>query len=273
MYFDYLDSVIINMKTVIQVWTHSVKNLVTTENYGYWGIGDIIRGTIKLFQLSKRMNFRLIVDIQLHPISAFLSYHNHEYSDLIKNNKNDINFIFPNNVENYINNCDENVIYFVTNDQCNDFLTDECKAFIKNIFIPNDIFSKYMAKKNKEIPYENYNILHYRAGDAELVRRDNIAHNDAELNCIVSNMETNDIFICDSINFKNFVKNNTNIFMFDIQVAHMGYHKNKEHIIDTLFEFFVIMNSKKIKTHSVYPWTSGFVYWIHKIYDIPLQKI
>ena len=48
------------MKTIIQVWTHKVCNLTTTDDYAFWGIGDMIRGTIKLYQLCKRLNYKFI---------------------------------------------------------------------------------------------------------------------------------------------------------------------------------------------------------------------
>ena len=108
------------MKTVIQVWTQNCSNLRRNNYDNYWGIGDLIRGTIKLYQLSKKMNFRLIVNIKHHPISNFLKQTYIEYEDLITQNINNILFITPNNVENYINNSSDNIIYFLTNDLCDE---------------------------------------------------------------------------------------------------------------------------------------------------------
>lgn len=67
-----------------------------------------------------------------------------------------------------------------------------------------------------------------------------------------------------SVNYKN-------IIYLDTEPKHIGYESN-ESLTDTLFEFFLITKSKKIKTYSKYEWISGFVFWAHKIYDIPLQK-
>jgi hypothetical protein len=61
--------------------------------------------------------------------------------------------------------------------------------------------------------------------------------------------------------------------MYNTRTAHFGYQKRPTEIMETLFELFLIMDAKRIKTYSVYTWISGFVYWIHKIYDIPLEQI
>ena len=119
-------------KTVIQVFTQSVNNLKTDDVNNFWGIGDIIRGTIALFQLSKKHNFRLIVDIQLHPISQYFKYNTHEYSEFIRKNKNNVSFIYPDQVENHILNSNDNIVYFLTNDFFHEEITNECKEFINN---------------------------------------------------------------------------------------------------------------------------------------------
>ena len=92
------------MKTIIQVFTQKiVKDRNFKDTSGYWGLGDLIRGTIHLYQLSKKLNFKLIVDYQLHPISNFLKECNHEYSELIKSNKDNILFVIQQNPSNKLN--------------------------------------------------------------------------------------------------------------------------------------------------------------------------
>jgi hypothetical protein len=44
---------------------------------------------------------------------------------------------------------------------------------------------------------------------------------------------------------KNNIKNNTDIFMFDIEPKHIGY--SDDELSDTLFEFFLISKSQKNK--------------------------
>ncbi len=61
--------------------------------------------------------------------------------------------------------------------------------------------------------------------------------------------------------------------MFDTIPAHLGDHNHCDLIKDTLFEFFLVTKCKKIRTYSNNGWVSGFVYWIHKIYENRLELL
>ena len=271
-------------KTIIQVWTHSYANC-----QHYWGIGDTLRGTIQLYDSAKKRNFNFYVDFQFHVMSKYLKNPNNPYADLIKNNQKNIKFVdidqlegFIDNDKNYVNYNNNNIIFLFTSAFYRDDFYDEMKEFMKNLLTPNDEFSKYIDNRMKEIPYDKYNILHYRLGDYRLIgNKDNESiHGEKTLNTIIqtvtNNMEPCDILVSDSIKFKEIIhkdtKNFKNLFMFKTNVKHIGYHKNDD-MKETLFEFFVITKACKIKTFSVYYWTSGFTYWISKIYDIPLIEI
>lgn len=263
----YIESIEPSKITVIQVWTQTVNNCPGS----YWGLGDIIRGTCKLYQLSKKMNFKLIVDTQLHPMSKYLNNAPHKYSDLIYNNKNNISFVEDS--EQFIKNNNQNVIYFLTNQQCDEFnnhnkiLDEDCKQFIKTILTPTPEFEIYINKFNE---FNNFNVLHYRLGDDDLMNNNiNYMYYDS----LVDNMPKidNSILLSDSCNFKKYIKSKINVFMIDGIVAHMG--KSDNDVKDTLREFFIITRAKHIYTHSIYCWISGFVYWAHKIYDIPLHNL
>ena len=93
------------MKTVIHVWTqHAItyKRLDPSWVRNY-GLGDLIRGTIGLFRLFKKNDYKFIVDVSLHPISKFLKVQRHEYSNLVKSNKNTIYAIHYTDIDTYIN--------------------------------------------------------------------------------------------------------------------------------------------------------------------------
>jgi hypothetical protein len=95
-------------------------------------------------------------------------------------------------------------------------------------------------------------------------------------NHFLENYEPNDILITDSNDFRNYVRSHhSSAFVFDHDVCHIGYHHDTEHmpgICNTLVEFFLCTEASKLKTFSIYGWVSGFIYPIHKIYDIPLQS-
>jgi len=264
------------VKTVIMVWTHKVTNMVSSNMGNYWGLGDTIRGTIQMFQLSKRLGFRLIVDNQLHNVSQFLKPRPHEYSDFVLENKDNIQFI--QNGEEYIKNATDDVVWFLTNGQMvhKDPITDECKEFIKDILTPNDEFREYFNQKILEIPYKNYNILHFRLNDAEIINNNErkIDYNQL-LNHVKKYADSETVLVSISKPFKDFIKSHIDIdiFMFDIEIGHFGYSEHKNMIRDTLFEFFIITKAKQIKTNSVYRWLSGFTRVANEIYDVPLERI
>jgi hypothetical protein len=256
------------VKYVIQTWTLKVCNRPSDN---FWGLGDIIRGTIKMFQLSKKYNFELIVDTQLHPLSQFLKSTPHQFSDLIKKNKNNIYFIQT--PEQYLftpENKNMDVFAFFTNDKFKDTITEECKDFIKKILTPNNEFLDYILEKISTIPFNSYNVLHYRLGDDGLVKNLKNKNISKYLDHIKKNKNSGDIMVSDSIELKNYIKEKIDIFMFDINISHIGCSTNLK---ETLLEFFVIINAKKIKTYSVYPWTSGFVTIANEIFDVPLVKL
>jgi hypothetical protein len=59
-------------KTVLLVWKGQYSNYPRTKDGFFWGIGDMLRGAIGLFKLSKKYDFDIIVDKSLHPISKVL---------------------------------------------------------------------------------------------------------------------------------------------------------------------------------------------------------
>jgi len=248
------------MKTIIQVWTHSCIN---TE--GFWGLGDMIRGTCFLYEYCKKHNYQFILDIQLHGISNYLIHSPHEYSDIILKNKDNIFFVnIDSDISKYTQN---NINYFFTNASIYTYenINEDTKEFIKNIFKPNEKFSKYLSEYLTLPFFQNkYSVLHYRLGDKY---NENV---EPYLKNIKNNIEENQIFISDSNELKYIVKNNTKLFMLDIEPGHIGINLN---VKNDLIEYFILMKCDKIKTYSNYSWISGFVHSINKIYNIQLINI
>jgi hypothetical protein len=267
---------IIKMKTIILTWTTKFNNLIVDDYNNFFGIGDILRGTISMFQLSKKYNFHLKVDIQLHPISSFLKYNNHNYSDYVVENKDNIPFIYPEEIEEFIINNTNEVCCLFTNSFIIEEISDECKEFIKELLTPTEEFASYINETNlfTKAP-TNFNIFHFRLGDTMLVRnKDTDTPLEYYSNILEKYYEKEDILLSDSTRFKDFIiERNHSIFLFKNQSAHLGYEKNIEKIKDTLFEFFTIIKAKKIKTFTFYHHVSGFVHMLHHIYDIPIIQI
>jgi hypothetical protein len=270
------------MKTIIHVWTHEFninqehlsKYNYYNETEFYFGLGDLMRSTIKLYELSKIMNFRLIVDIQLHPISSFLEIQKTEYSDYVLENKNNIDYVCYSGVEDYINESNKNVLLILTNDFFSGVVTNDCKVFMKNILKPTAEYQKYIDFQLSKLPFSNYNIIHYRLNDDEF-KNGSTGKNIEYLNDIIQslniNKETNDVLLTDSLSFKEYAFLNSDVFIFDTKLCHLGLSKDYYAIRDTLFELILLTYSKKIKTYCKIHKCSGFVKWISEIYDIPIQ--
>lgn len=271
-----------NTKTIIHVWTQDFLELDGSKSKEFFGFGDLIRCSIELYKLCKCMNYNFILDISLHPVSHFYNEYKHEYSELILKNKDKIFHIHSYNLLRYISKTikEKDVLYFISNFGSyisnpkfgeTEIQTRERTDYFKNIFTPNQEFMNYINENYKDILNTEYNILHYRFEDNYLLNKcqDNF---DKFYNHVINNYNDNYIFICDSTEFKKYIKNkNKNIKLIDNEVCHIGKCKNKELLKYTLSELYIVSKSKYIKSFSVLPWISGFVNHISKLYDIQIE--
>jgi hypothetical protein len=257
------------MKTVIQIFID--KNIrYCNDKDASSGIGDLLRSTLGLYNLSKEMNFNVIVDFSLHPISKLLIGSKHAYSHLI--NQNNIPIIKGKQVvQDYINSNPGEIIilyawfYLEVYDTP---ISQDAQDFMKNILRPNTLLQCHINEKMQQIPFPEYNIIHYRMGDDDIINNNKFSYN---LTHIQSNYETCDILLSDSSGYKEQVQNkNSNIFMFNDTICHLGFCNDDNSVKNTLFEFFLVARAQKIKSYSIYPWTSGFTKAMSVIYDIPI---
>ena len=275
-------------KTVIMVWTKNDSGICESTGIKTYGLGDLLRGTICMYQLSVLYGFNLIVDLRRHPISQHLIMRNHAYMKCVDDNMNK-------NTINIVNNDEPNKfqkiytaslksadpLLICTNLFCNERLSPNCKQFMKQLLTPNEGFKSYISEKNKlhglscEHPHS---IVHFRLGDDEFYEKSNnfSKMNDA-MNMIKKYANRYDILLTDSFRFKQFLTTNDfNIKMFDIRPIHLGSLSTlfaddiSESFKETLYEFFILSTASKIKTYSVYYWVSGFVKFSSMIYDVPL---
>ena len=259
------------MKTFIQIYKQGYSNSKKEE---FHGIGDFLRGTLGLYRLSKIYNFNLIVDFSLHPIKEYIEYIETDYTSLVKSNENNINFLYKHEILDKINNNEEIILLFgwFYLEVYDTPISEDETLFMKNLLIPNKNMLDYINLKLLEVPFTNFNIIHFRLGDDILVKNNN--KNEFNINHIINNIDsnTNNILLSDSYNFKEFVREkNLNIFIFNTNICHLGFHNNID-LKDTLFEFFITIKANKVKSFSVYSWASGFTYAISFIYKIPYES-
>jgi len=147
-----------NQKVVINCWN---------QKGAHPGLGDIIMGTLCIYQICKKYGYTYVVDTHLHPISKLLKHNRTEYSDWIDEigGEDKVNWIGHNRGLEYhiVNSQDE--IYLVHSNEFYEMpLSDEEKQFILSILEPNDELKELIDVFKNQLP-ENYNIMHFRMGD------------------------------------------------------------------------------------------------------------
>lgn len=254
------------VKKIILVWKQKFLNHPSS----FWGLGDMIRGTLAVYQYCKKNNIEFIVDNISHPVTQFLKYKVDTNVD-----KTNIEFVPYNLFDNYIEqNKNKDTLIFMTNAFTSNNIDDDCKNFIKNILEPSDDLKEGINNYLKNLP-DNFSIMHFRLFDSDF--------NTEQVNEIYNPIyklaqkyyDEKDLFISSSSPFKNFVKqNNNNINVSELISSHVGYETDPKKIYETLLEFFVCTKASKIKTFNQYgPNVSGFVCWINNIYDVPITII
>lgn len=262
-------------KTVIHILNG--KNTNNKAIFSFTGIGDLIEGSYVLHNLSKQMNFNLVIDFSYYNLKKFMDYKNNLYSEYLKTiNPEYVPHIFNSKkLINYIKDNNNDIILLTTNSKkCKDNLDTNSKEFLKNNFKPKKEIENII---NKKIAGKDFNIIHFRLYD-ELSKKEIHYLNDLNKyeNIFKKFYEKNDLFLTNNIFFKNYILSKYNCNHLNINIKHSGLIEKDDSdkiIFENLIEFFIQMRSKKIKTYSDYNWISGFVFWNSFIYNIPLENI
>lgn len=279
-------------KSVIMVWSKTDSGTHPNGSIKTYGLGDLLRGTIYLYQMSVLHGFNFIVDIRGHPMCQHLTVNDHAYMNYVDENRNTgaIKIIncHENNLFEYIYNASlksADPLLICTNRFCNEQLSPDCKQFMKQLLIPNERYEAYLNEKNKlnalssESPHS---IVHFRLGDDEFftTKPNDLSKMNDAMNMIKKYANQSDILMTDSFRFKEFlIANKFNIKMFNTRPLHLGALSTlfkddmSESFKETLYEFFTLNTASKIKTCSVYGWVSGFVKFSSLIYDVPLVDL
>ena len=270
-------------KTVIMVWHKTDSGTHSNGSIKSYGLGDLLRGTICLHQLSIMFGFNFIVDIRRHPISQYLIVNAHPHVKYVNANMHKLQIVHCHeppkfNIIYKASLHTDNPLLICTNMFCNEHLSVECKQFMKTLLTPNKHFSTYINQQNVlyavSVPYS---IIHIRLGDDEFLKNKTNANFAIAAKLIKEHAVPSDILITDSFRLKEYLKSNqTEIAMFNTRPLHLGelttmFHDNiSDSFKETLYEFFILSNATRIATHSVYEWVSGFVKFSGLIYDISL---
>ena len=253
------------------------------------GLGDLLRGTIILHELSQRLDFRFMVDTQFHPIKNFLVSNSHEYSDYVLQNKNSIiNLVNSSNVIDSIKNIllhpDSKIKPILLISNLMEKITPNVRtiSFIRTILNPTEEFKTEFNSMCNELKIaRNYSIMHLRLGDDDLVRNvTNFEKYNQTVPIIDAHVRPNDntLIIADSFAFKQYlrkVRPHLAHLIIPTKPIHLSHstEKDTQMIKETLFDLFLLMNARVIKTYTIYGWTSGFVQSVSHVFNIPLVSV
>jgi len=263
-------------KNIIYAWTINPgpRNSPQFRHVG-WGIGDIIRGMMTTLTTYESSKHEVNIDIFNHPIAKYLHLQDYKYKNYTKENIKNI-FWCGDNIEEYVNNWNsDNPILLMTNKPLNKKLNKNVKTKILNLFIKNKELQKEIDDIKKKLNLkDNYSIIHFRLGDDQLIRNYNNYNNfDKYYEKYLLHKKDNQLVMSDNILFRKYLlEKEKDIKIFNTEnIYHLGIYN--DNLKDTLIEFFLVLESKSIKTHSVNVWTSGFVLYPSILKDIPLQNI
>lgn len=261
------------------------------------GFADFIRGTMTLFLLSKRYNYKLLLDYNSHPFFKNLEF-NKEYFIMNTENSDTLEFLPPKSYNNIFNNIENlfkqnnPIIYIHTNSCYNSFgvvsnFTDyeinNAKKFIIDLLKPNAEVLEIYRNKFNNITSNQYIVLHIRFED-KCFFQSNFNIPDSKVHTIIgfiknlSHTENKQIIIIS--NWKKYINNDTftdfkNIYVTDSEPIHTGSliqkcndTELKSFLQNTLIDLLLLTNSSKNYCISRYGY-SGFSEVFSNIHNIP----
>lgn len=257
-------------KVVVQVWTQRARNHQQTDRAGFWGIGDLLRGSNVLFNACKTLNVRYALDIDEHPVSKIFE----PTEKLVDFNDSEIEFwTFDNIAEVPVRiaaalDADASLVLNTNGGPTwPSEPSSEWKSWVKQILRPNKTFQNHLEKV---LPSAPYNAFHFRLGDAGLVRGEQAQLREA-LEALDRYGEPEDVVITDSSDLQEFLRQNRpEVRVSDAKPVHTGLSSDMETIAQTMSDFFLIGGAKTAKSFSAYPGPSGFVVSAARIFDVPL---
>ena len=243
------------------------------------GFGDFLRGTITLYQLSKKYGFNLCLDFSSHPLHHFLNLYN---SISEKDDLPVVEFFNQKNCELesfLVGQYKSGKIRITTHAVPHDKITRQCRQFLQKCLKPTKELSEYISVIRATLSLDEFCTVHIRMGDHQF---------DTELNLpsllekwfvdeILPVWGNNVLIISDNVSVKKILKNRFDVKIIDVKPLHLGQsvlcEASGDEVRDTFAEFLLMGRSSWIYQYSVYPWGSSFSEICAKIFDIPFERL
>jgi len=249
------------------------------------GLTDFLRGTIALYELSKKYNYKLYINKTTNPV--FKYFEDCEYyindADSIKGTFELLSQAKSEFTTHILEKLFQNGFNFSVITNCllkNLFVEDidaDCRNFIIKILQPTQIINDKIEQVLNELKIcQDYNAIHIRFGDIFLCQHKldyNILNQiDSTIKCIINQSDKPVILVSDSeLMSKELLKNNHSLHYWDNKKIHIGFLFNysEDAILDTIVDFFILSKSKTIHTININStFVTTFSPLIAKIYNI-----
>jgi len=243
------------------------------------GFGDFLRGSVALFQLSRKYRFELRLDFTTHPLGAFLRQYDH-----IPNIGNEKVHEFFNAKNCELEPClatlsDAQVFFVMTHAVPTEPIDDECRNFILERLRPLSGLDAFLETVLSNLGLDRFCTVHLRLGDHTMAKDAQLPENIFRcLKEVVLPSWGDQVFlVSDNAAIKAVLKNDLGVKSIGINPVHLGQclsGKNAmQDVHGTITEFLLMAQSQRIYQYSVYPWGSGFSDICSQLFKIPLEKL
>ena len=253
---------------------------------GGMGFGDFLRGSCATQQLSYRYGITPIIDFSEHSIGKYLvPSHNidaTQYRLIECRNIGDFSVIaLRNEISKHCRfsylSRDIDHVNIYTNVYPKFPLTTETKNFVKASLQPTSELQSLLPN----IINTSYEVIHIRAGDLYAFGKayDYSVNTDKDIitasitskvESIIASTSNPILIMSDSLELKTFLTSKFNTISTPTIPVHVS--NANENALDTLIDYFTLVNAKKIHQFSVHPWGSGFSDTVAYIFDVPIEK-
>jgi len=285
------------------------------------GIGDFMRGCCYLSKLFYEHGIKFEIDLSRHTIGAHLERTCHRVHGEIFDTEQYHKDICV--ATDYIANMKRNLIYKLNEknrkktvtifSNYSDFMNIDKKekvdfelhGYVKDYMKHRLIFSKPVKDYFKKFKIKDYEVMHFRLGDADILKQEKLELNDSNVNTktfnvdyqssldkivatILLNGRKNTIILSDSNGLKEYIMKNIPkeyknfIHCLHAKSEHCSNNpgfiegrvvkekEKRDKMFYVALDMYIISKAKHAHSFSVYEWGSGFCYWTSKIFDIPL---
>lgn len=267
------------------------------------GLGDFLRGSFCLLQLSQLLNLDFEIDISNHPISKYIdgssSVDGVDYNNIIIYREYNFNFnskikIYDEKIINLNPDFLNQTIEWLNSIDCEifGFFSNAVPFFYKHTqyginlinskLQPNILMNVHIDNSLKELGLikKNYDVIHIRTGDEYLLNKKKMDVNFInEIKKKINNFIVkgcNYLILSDSNYLKSILNIYPNFYISIKNIEHLGgetiNEDNSEGIINTMIDYYMMSYSNAIICLSVYNHISGFSKYCSVLNNIPFKS-